>query len=268
MSQKTTGGRNNKLVGRDDNSKIYTRIIFISFREISNAITRLYRWVITPYSQSLLIVRLRNEITQIKNQMESLKKEHKREVEDLQINLDNKIDEIQQAKNQVKKAEYAINRIYQDVCGNNTKETALRDETYAIVNRIRQSFVEFEEEGKKREPYQRVSGWLHLQDTINWAEESYLKITQKDPKLIPENLKEGFCKDICGYLDWLKKSLRCAKPLRKSLKTLNRSRSMPLSIPHREAFQYIKQKYHQSLSDKEKLSLRQMIDYLCDHLDD
>lgn len=267
MSQKATGGRNNKLVGRDDNSITNMRIDVLSFRGISLTITRLCKWARSSHRKSVLIVRLQNRITRMRQEIESLKRDHKREIEKLNNDLGNKIEEILEAKKQTEKAKDVVDLVCQEVFQADTKEALLTDKTYAELNRIRQVFANLKEDNKGCEPYMRVALWMRHQNISNWAEECYLEIAHKEPNLIPENLKGEFCKDICNYLDWLQESLLYAKPLRKSLGNLNNSRSVYTSIPHREAFQYIKRKYHQSLSDNEKLSLRQMIDFLCDHLD-
>jgi hypothetical protein len=230
MSQKTKGGTNNKLIGRDDNSirNTYIDIDILSLRGISITITRLCKWVSrlckwvsSPYRKDKIISRLQNRLNQSRLKIRLLQEKHEREIQKLQDELGNKLDQISEANKQIDMAKDIVDRVCKEVSeATGIQATGLTDETHATLNRLRQLFSDVKYYSEAREPYMRVGYWMELQKTNMWVEESFHKVIEKDPSLVPDNLKEKFHQDIFNYIDWLKRSLLWAKPLRGDLKKL------------------------------------------------
>ena len=268
MSQKTKGGINNKLIGRDDNSIRSTYIDLLSFRGISITISRLWKWVSSSYRKDKIISRLQNRLNQSRQKILLLQEEHEREIQKLQDDLGSKLDQIIEANKQIHMAKDIVDRVCKEASeATGIQATGVTDETHANLNRLRQLFSDVKYDSEAREPYTRVGYWMELQKTNMWVEESFHKVIEKDPSLVPDNLKEKFHQDISNYIDWLKRSLLWAKPLRGDLKKLNASKCIPSSIPYREIFKCIRQRKYPSLCPDDVYALHQMIDFLREHLD-
>lgn len=272
IRQKATSRRDSTQVGRDYNR--LTKISIFSENNLFYFFSKPFEVLRNFIEKGKQIERLKEQLNEKDRNIEILKRDYRREVDNLRVQYQKTIEEqkrkIEYLREDLKrkiddyyKAQEFIQsskKIISDLIDRRKTEN-LNDEFLSNLNNIIVLFDESEED-KEIKACMNASAWIAYRKN-DWAKEALTHTLESYPEI--SERAETFFKDICDYLNWLQDSLFYALPLPFDEFVSNRTYSH--NTFYRSAFSYIKnQRDFGELFPKEIKYLQDSIEYLINHL--